>query len=379
MLSLLRYLKAPISEDLMRKMVFIAGPRQVGKTTFALKLFRAKNKNAHFYYNWDNKDDRLSILKNKLFLGQKKLILDEIHKYTEWKNFVKGLYDRYGDIHKILVTGSARLNTFLKGGDSMLGRYHFYRLHPLSLPEMTKQPVPSDLEQLFTLGGFPEPLLEGTQKTWRRWQKERNSLILNEDLQDLMRVKEIALLELLLDILPERVGSPLSLESLKEDLGVAHQTVASWVTMFDNLYLTFRLSPYGYKTIRAVTKEQKLYFWDWSQVQEPGVRFENMVASHLLKYCHYHEDTQGFKMELKYIRDTDKREVDFVVVKDKKPLFAVECKLTEKALAPGIKYFAQRLTIPKYYQVHMGTKDFGDESTGRVLPFAKFCELEKLV
>ncbi|HXH73358.1 MAG TPA: ATP-binding protein [Bacteriovoracaceae bacterium] len=361
-------------------MAFIGGPRQVGKTTLALSVFNAHTKTAPFYLNWDHLSDRTRIMKEELPLSHGQLIFDEIHKYKFWRRMIKGFYDKHGDTQKVIVTGSARLDHFRKGGDSLLGRYHYYRLHPFSLSEMAAKPSKQDVEHLLKFGGFPEPLFKGQEKHWRRWQKERVTKVIYEDLRDLQQVREISLIELLVDSLPSKVASPLSIASLREDLGVAQQTVAKWIDTLDSLYLTFRISPYGSPKIRAVKKEQKLYFWDWSMNPDIGQRFENMVASHLLKYCHFLEDSEGFKMELRYLRDTDKREVDFVVVKDKKPLFAVECKVSDRELSGHMAYFKERTNIPKFYQVHMGEKDFGDAKvSGRILPFHRFCEEENMV
>ncbi|HXH31704.1 MAG TPA: ATP-binding protein [Bacteriovoracaceae bacterium] len=378
MLKITRYLSQPIIDDLQTKMVFVGGPRQVGKTTLALSLFKATKKDVPFYLNWDRLEDRSRLIKEQIPLDEKNLIFDEIHKYKFWRRLMKGLYDKHGDTHQFIVTGSARLDHFRKGGDSLLGRYHYYRLHPLTLNEITNSPARSDVDALLKFGGFPEPYFNGSEKHWRRWQKERIARVVHEDLRDLQHVKEISLIDILLDTLPSKVGSPLSIASLREDLGVAHQTVDGWVGILDSLYMTYRILPYGPPKVRAVKKEQKLYFWDWSMNTDPGARFENMLASHLLKYCHYLEDTEGYKMELRYLRDTDKREIDFVVLKDKKPLFAAEAKLSDKELSSHVKYFQQRTNIPKFYQVHLGEKDYGDARTGRVLPFHKFCKEESL-
>lgn len=375
MFKKLRYITEPIHEDLKSKMVFIGGPRQVGKTTLALDLFGASKKDAPFYLNWDRLNDRSILMKEQISLDHGCLIFDEIHKYKNWRRLMKGLFDKYGDDHKFLVTGSARLDHFRKGGDSLLGRYHYYRLHPFSLNEMSKNPNKDDLDALLRFGGFPESLFKSNEKEWRRWQKERIAKVIYEDLRDLSLIREISLIELLVETLPSRVGSPLSIASLREDLEVSHQTIDKWIRFLDSLYLTFRISPFGSPKIRAVKKEQKLYFWDWSMNPEPGARFENLVASHLLKYCHYLEDTEGFKMELRYLRDVDKREVDFVVIKDKKPIFAVECKVSERELSSQLNYFQQRTNIPEFYQVHLGSRDYGDaKKGGRVLPFINFCK-----
>lgn len=369
-----RYLSQPIEEDLRSKMVFIGGPRQVGKTTLSLQFLTPSTEKNPAYLNWDRATDRSLILKDQIPLSETLVVFDEIHKYRNWRSLVKGLYDKNKSENKFIVTGSARLDHFRKGGDSLLGRYHYYRLHPFSLRELHSSPTKRDLEELLHLSGFPEPLLGQDQKKLRRWQKERVQRVVYEDLRDLETVKEISLIELLVESLPARVGSPLSLKNLAEDLQVSQPTVARWLTILDNLYMTYRISPYGSPKIRAVKKEQKVYFWDWSQNENPGALFENLVASQLLKFCHFKEDTEGYKMELRFLRDTDKREVDFVVIQNKKPLFAVECKSGERSLSPHISYFAQRTPIPQFYQVHQGTRDYGKESSGRVLPFEKFCQ-----
>lgn len=368
-----RYLYSTVKEALDQKMVFIGGPRQVGKTTLSLQFLDKKSPQNPSYLNWDRAADKSLILKDQISLDSKLLIFDEIHKYKKWRNLVKGLYDKYHEDHKIIVTGSARLDYFRKGGDSLLGRYRYFRLHPYSLSELAKKPTKSDLVQLLHFGGFPEPLFTGKENEHRIWQKERIYKVVSEDLRDLENVKEISLLMLLAEVLPTKVGSPLSLKSLEEDLAVSQPTVNRWVQILSLMYYCFQISPFGSPKIRAVKKLQKVYLWDWSQVEENSFRFENLVASHLLKYCHFIEDTQGHNMELRYLRDTDGREIDFVVIKNKKPIFAVECKSGERNLSPHINYFRERTNIPEFYQVHMQDKDYGNPRTGRVMPFIKFC------
>ena len=370
-----RYLSPLIGKDLPKKMVFLGGPRQVGKTHLALSLLRKPKKDHPAYFNWDISKQRKSILNSEFPRSEKLIILDEIHKYARWRNLVKGFYDGLGDRHSFLVTGSARLDYYRKGGDSLQGRYHYYRLHPFCAVELNSKPTKGEIEHLMKFGGFPEPCVAGDSRTWRRWQHDRIQRVIYEDLRDLERVKEITLIETLIGALPDRVGSPLSLKSIGEDLQVASSTVDRWITIFENLYLCFRIAPFGAPKIRAVKKEQKLYFWDWTQTLDVGYRFENLVASQLLKFCHFVEDTTGYRMELRFIRDTDRREVDFVVLKDRSPIFAVECKTGEKQIAPATKYFRERTNIPRFYQVHLGSRDFGDEDKGtRVLPFWKFCQ-----
>lgn len=369
-----RYLKSLIENDLKEKMVFIGGPRQVGKTTLSLSLLgRGADEKHPAYLNWDVPKNRPSLLKGELPPNQSLIILDEIHKFARWRNLVKGIYDSNKSSREILVTGSARLDYYRKGGDSLQGRYHYWRLHPFTLAELTNSANSGDTDLLLRFGGFPEPFLKGNERFWRRWQRERIQRVIYEDIRDLENVKEISLLELLAAELPDRVGSPLSIKNIKEALQVAHKTVGRWLEIFERLYYCFRIAPFGAPKIRAVKKEQKLYLWDWSLIPEIGPRFENMVACHLLKYCHFSEDSEGYNMELRYLRDTDKREVDFVVLRDGLPLFAVECKNSDRQLNPALLYFRERTDIPYFYQVHNSSKDVEKQGV-RILPFHVFCQ-----
>ena len=371
-----RYLQPFISQDLKKKIVFLYGPRQVGKTTLALSFLNKAKENHPAYFNWDFKKDRTRLLNEEL-PSEKLLIFDEIHKYSRWRNLVKGLYDKNKSSKQFLVTGSGHLKTYNRGGDSLQGRYYSYRLHPLSLMELNKNPTKKDLEDLLNLGGFPEPLFSGSKKTLARWKHERKDQLVREDIRDLEKIKDIDLMDVLMDALPMRVGSPLSIKSLKEDLEVAHQTVDRWISILEALFVCFRILPFGSPTIRAVKKEKKLYLYDWTEIENKGLRFENLVACQLLKYCHFMEDTTGIKMELRFLRDTDKREVDFVVLKNGKPSFAVECKSGDKDVSPHIRYFKQRTQIPKFYQVHTSKKDYEKDKV-RVMPFEKFCKQLKM-
>jgi hypothetical protein len=373
-----RYLTPFIEEDLKEKMVFLSGPRQVGKTSLALKLLRGDESHPG-YFNWDDMEDQTRLLQKEFPPDQKLLVFDEIHKYKRWRNWLKGLYDKTRSRRQYLVTGSARLDLYRRGGDALTGRYHFYKLHPLSLSEVDTDLTAAPVQHLLRFGGFPEPVVAQSEKKLRRWQKERVQQVLRDDLRNLEKVEDLTHLSLLTERLPDLVGSPLSLNALREDLQVAYGTVRNWLIILEKLFVLFRISPLGGPKIRAVKKEQKAYLWDWSLVSDPGARFENMVASHLLKYCDFVEDTEGYKMELRYLRDTDGREVDFVVLKENRPLFAVECKVGDKAEAKEIRYFAQRLKIPQYYLVHLGTKDFEHATLPlRVCPFEKFVRECKL-
>lgn len=369
-----RYLDSAVTDALRRKMVFIGGPRQVGKTTFALSMLgRGADETHPAYLNWDHPSVPPRLRMAQLPVAEPLLLLDEIHKYSRWRSLLKGIYDTEKSRRRILVTGSARLDYYRKGGDSLVGRYRYFRLHPFSLRELSKQPSRADVDLLLKFGGFPEPLFAQNEAEHRIWQRDRLSRVVREDLRDLEHVREISLVEHLTDMLPSKVGSPLSVASLREDLQIDHKTAERWLQILENLYVCFRLSPYGSPRVRAVKKEKKLYLWDWSSVEELGPRFENMVACQLLKYCHWIEDTQGHAMELRYLRDTDKREVDFVVLKNRKPIFAVECKTGEKSIGPALSYFSERTPIPRFYQVHLGDRYY---ESGKiiVMPFAKLCE-----
>jgi hypothetical protein len=374
----LRYLRPAVRSVLEAgKMVFIGGPRQVGKTTLALDLLGPRATETHpGYLNWDDPRQRARIRAGELPPGEELVVFDEIHKYARWRNLLKGIWDTERSFRRLVVTGSARLDYYRKGGDSLAGRYRYFRLHPFSLLELDPHGHAESLDRLLRFGGFPEPLFRRDENEHRLWQRERMARVVGEDLRDLERVREISLVEHLVDLLPERVGAPLSVANLRQDLEIDHKTAERWIQILENLYVCFRVAPYGVPRIRAVKKERKLYLWDWSAVEDPGARFENLVASQLLKFCHFVEDTQGHRMELRFLRDTDQREVDFVVLQGRRPLFAVECKSGERGVGPSVRYFADRTPIPRFYQVHRGAAHF-DSGKVTVLPFARFCaELE---
>jgi len=361
-----RYLQDKIIDDLDRKMVFIGGPRQVGKTTTASLIGKEKYKNFS-YLNWDNAEDRKKINEGQFDPQAGLIIFDEIHKYKKWKNYVKGQYDKYKDRFSILVTGSARLDLYRKGGDSLMGRYYFFRLHPFSLAELLGQknniePFKelifgkkinslSKFLQLKEFGGFPEPLFGKGAEILRRWHNQRMDRLIKEDIRDVEVVRDLSALQILVDILPQKVGSLLSLNSLREDLGVAHATITLWMDILEKFYYHFRIYPYSAKTIKSLRKEAKMYLWDWSQVQDSGARLENIVASHLLKFSHYLFDAHGYRAELFYLRDIEQREVDFLITVDKKPWFAVEVKSSDQKLSKNLLYYKQKLNIPFSYQL----------------------------
>jgi predicted AAA+ superfamily ATPase len=341
-----RYLQAQVLSDLAHKMVFVAGPRQVGKTTMALSLPGG----AKAYRNWDVAEDRERILRRELPPGDL-LILDEIHKFRGWRNHLKGLYDQVGRRHRILVTGSARLDLYRFAGDSLQGRYHLLHMHPLSVAELgiTR---PQELDALLRLSGFPEPWFRGSEAHARRWSREYRTLLIRDEVRSLERVTDLGNLELLAMRLPALVGSPLSANALREDLGVDHRTIARWLDVLERLYAIFRVQPFGSPRIRAIKKMPKHYHFDWSLPATAGARFENLVAAHLLKWVHWQQDTAGRDLELRYFRDRDGREVDFVVVEGKRPVLVVEAKYGDDDVARGLRALRQRFPDCPAWQVH---------------------------
>lgn len=368
-----RYNEAAIIRDLTRKMVFIAGSRQVGKTTLAKKLIKKAGLPVEpWYLNWDVSADREQIIKENFPAGNGLLALDEIHKYSRWRQVLKGLYDKRGETLQILVTGSAKLDHYRHGGDSLQGRYHFHRLHPLSLAELETDSA-SDLKALLHYGGFPEPFLLSSERETKRWSREYRTRLIREDLNDLERVKDIALIEHLVLRLPDLVGSPLSINALREDLQVSHKTVARWLTILENLYMIFRIYPFGAPKIRAVKKEAKHYHLDWTVVKDTGLRFENLTACHLLKWCHFMEDTEGREVELRYFRDIDKREVDFVLMEDGQPSRFIECKKTYRGKNIALRYLKERFPKAKAMQITLeDIEGYVDKDGIEYQPAAKF-------
>jgi len=361
-----RYLVEPIAEDLKTKMVFVGGPRQVGKTTLARDLV-----SAHFvetaYFNWDNRGERLKMMAAEWPASAELIVLDEIHKYRAWKRFIKGEFDVHRDKYRFIVTGSARMDIYRKGGDSLQGRYHHYRLHPFSVAELSGIP-PQAIEPFKELplspvkhadafallerrGGFPEPLFAAGDRALRRWHNERNERLFSEDIRDVEFVRDLGNIQLLSDMLPGKVGSLLSANSLREDLEVSHRAVSHWLDILERFYYHFRIRPFSKGMVRGLKKEPKLYLWDWSEVRGESARFENMIASHLLKLVHWLKDREGYKADLHFLRDSSKREVDFLVTVDGKPWFAVEVKSQSEHLAPMLPYFRDRLSIPFCYQL----------------------------
>jgi uncharacterized protein len=353
----MRYLTLDIIQDLKRKMVFLGGPRQVGKTTMARTIM-----NTHFtngcYLNWDVDEHRQDILNKRWSHANDLLVFDELHKYPRWKQSIKGVYDISHDAHSFLVTGSARLDVYQQGGDSLLGRYHYWRLHPFTLDEIPDGiSRPDALKRLMTVGGFPEPFLDNDEREARRWRRERFDRVLREDVRDLESVRDIQLLSVLLDMLRTRVGSLVKVSNMAADLQIAPQTVKAWLQVLARMYLIFIVPPFTKSLPRAVLKPPKIYFFDNADVLgDDGARFENLVATGLLKRIHFLQDRDGHRYELKYIRDKEGREVDFIVEKNGDIEEMVEAKLSDDTVSRSLNYYTEKLNPPRATQLVMNLR-----------------------
>lgn len=356
-----RYLEKHVKKDLQKKMVLISGPRQCGKTTFAKSLLQKSDT----YLSWDDPIDQETILNYQWPSRSSMLVLDEIHKYKRWRNLVKGLFDKRKDDLRILVTGSAKLDHYRKGGDSLQGRYFHFRMHPLTFNEIGQ--TRDVLENLLRYGSFPEPFLGKSTDQSLRWSKNYRFRLIRDEVASLENIKDISLIEAMTHRLPITVSSTLSINSLREDLGVAHASVEHWIKILESLFLVFRIHPFSGNILQSLKKEPKLYFFDYLNVQNESARFENLIALHLLKECHLKEDLSGDEYRLAYYRDKSKREVDFVIVKNQNPVEMIECKWNEKDVSPSLKYLKQKFPNCKATQVLWAPKiDFTNQYDIRV-------------
>lgn len=351
------------------KIVLLSGPRQCGKTTLARML--GDKRKIGVYRNWDQLEFRRIWASNPSSIipasdpGEVPLVvLDEIHKERRWKRNLKGIYDTLTNPCDLLVTGSARLNVYVKGSDSLLGRHIGFRLHPFSIRELEEATVlPPDamlehlinrarsegklaqerLALLMVHGPFPEPLFAQNDRKTRLWRRNREQLIVREDLRDLSRIPELGRVEMATALLPERVGSLFSLASLARDLETSIPTVKRWMNYLKELYYVFEVKPYSRGIWRSLRREGKVYLWDYAGIKDEAARFENLVACHLLKTCHYWTDTGEGVFELCFLRDKEKREVDFLIVRDGRPWLPIEVKLTEQHPSPSFAVFGPAL------------------------------------
>lgn len=330
-----------ICADLDKKMVFLTGPRQVGKSWLARDVLARYQ--APLYLNWDRPSDQ-RIIREMLWPPETDLVvLDELHKMEQWKNHLKGLYDTRPAGLRILVTGSARLDTFRKGGDSLAGRFFTHRLLPFSPAETLAGGEERPLDWHLSAGGFPEPYLAAGPADARRWRKQYLDGMIREDILEFGNIHQLKAMNSLVKLLRERVGSPLSVQGLAEDLRVAPNTVGRYLDILEALFIVFRISPHAESVARSLAGRQKLYFFDTGLVDaDPGKRLENLVAVCLLKQCWFLEDGDGIRRELRYLRNKEGKEVDFFLWDEDGPGLMVEVKTADRALSPALRYFHQR-------------------------------------
>ncbi len=348
----MRYISEHVLRDLQKKMVFIGGPRQVGKTTLARHLLKNRF-NSGEYFNWDFDDDRQRIIKRRWRDDSDCLVFDELHKFPKWKSWLKGIYDVTEGRLPILVTGSARLDVYRRGGDSLLGRYHYWRLHPFTLDELPDGISPAEgFDRLMELGGFPEPFLSNDPTEARRWRRERLDRVIREDIRDLESIRNLQELSLFVDLLRSRVGGLITLSNLADDLKVSHKTVKNWLEILSRMYLLFVIFPYTGNLTRAIHKPPKVFFFDTGDViGNRGAKFENLVAAGLLKRLHFLEDRYGYRYELRYLRDKEKREVDFVILKEGKLEELIEVKYSDEEPSRHLRYYREKLNPPRTTQL----------------------------
>lgn len=363
-----------------KSMVFLAGPRQVGKTTLG-QLIAGSFKNS-LYFNWDIPEHRTRLIENPAFFETVErrdsstplIILDEIHKYKNWKNYLKGVYDQFHKKYRFLVSGSGRLDIYQKGGDSLAGRYFLFHLWPFTIAELAgdrldineflADPLQIDTggtEELKALwsrlseqSGFPEPYLSGRKTTYRRWTKTYSQQLIREDIRDLTGVKSVGDMETLYLLLPSRVGSPISIPSLSRDLGVSYNTIRNWISVFEQFFLLFSISPWTKKISRAIQKERKVFLWDSPRIEEPAARFENMVALELWRAVFVWNDMGYGQFSLHFVKNKEKQEVDFLIANGNRPLLLIEAKLSALEPSAALRKFQTALKVPALQLVGQG-------------------------
>lgn len=334
-----------IIRDLNKKMVFLTGPRQVGKTWLARRIGERFDNTT--YLNYDNFDDRAVIESASWYRKTGLLILDELHKMKGWKNFIKGIFDTRPDEMRILVTGSAALDTFRQSGDSLSGRYFLHRLLPFSLAELEGTPLAGDLDRLVERGGFPEPLLSEKLIYAKRWRQQYKDSLIRSDILEHTRIAEIRTMDLLLELLRRRTGSLLSYNSIAEDLKISPPTAKSYVDILEALYIVFRVTPHSRNISRSILKSPKIYFYDIGLVLgDEGAKFENAIAVSLLKATLAETDETGERHTLHFLRTKEGKEVDFCLCKENMPYALYEAKVSDDRVSPALGHFNQKYNIP---------------------------------
>lgn len=383
----MRYLEKYIISDLKEKMVFIWWPRQVWKTTLSIDI-SSKYYNKFTYLNWDNIEHKKRILNWEYDFWSEIIIFDEIHKYNKWKSFLKWEYDVNKDKYDFLVTWSARLDIYQKWGDSMLWRYYYYRLHPFSLAEILKLEndfsnwiklnfqdkfFNEELNNLVSFWWFPEVFISKNLRTLNRWKKDRVKRIIYEDIRDLNNIRDLWILEILVNILNTKVWSIFSINSLVEDLQITNNTITSWIEILEKVYYCYRIYPYTKSSLKSLKKEPKLFLWDYTEIKDIWNKNENLISNHLLKWVHFLQDVYWYDIKLQYIRDKEKREVDFAIIIDDKLEYLIEVKTSDTSISKSLLYYKEKLQVKNCFQVVFWEKDIDIEKNGvRVISASKF-------
>ena len=361
--------------SLDKPMVMLAGPRQSGKTTFAREIV-ARDFSDSVYFNWDLAKDKQRLIADPAFFSKEPksslssrplVILDEIHKYRDWKNYLKGIYDQFAGEYQFLVTGSGRLELSRKTGDSLAGRFLKFHIFPFTLSELSrgrktlKDFMSNPLEafddapagetaqtfkSLWELSGFPEPFIKGKKSFWSTWSAAYGQQIVRDDLRTVADIRNLDTIETLFALLPSRVASPLSMNNLAGDLQVAFDTVKNWLLLFDSFYLTFRISPWTQKISRSILKEKKIYLFNFPVIDDEAARFENLAALEFLRAVEAWNDHGWGKFSLHYLRNKDKQEVDFLIAENNRPFLLVEAKLSDDAPSASLYTFQKLLNVP---------------------------------
>ena len=351
--SSIREFSERVQSDLARKLVLLTGARQAGKTTLARQLM-AGFKPAQSL-NWDVPADRQLIVQHAWSPKARLVVFDEIHKMRDWKAFLKGAWDGRSDGQAMLVTGSARMDTFRQGGESLAGRYFNWRLHPFSVRELMVTgglTASAALERLLARGGFPEPCLADSDADADRWRAQYATDLIREDVLEFARVHELRTMQLLFELLRERVGSPITLSKLAQALQISPNTATRYVEILEALYIVFRVTPWHRDVARSLLKEPKIYFLDTGLVKgDTGIKLENTVATMLLKHCHHRQDAEGKAITLHTIRDKERHEIDFVLADGDTVTDLIEVKLTDATPSAYLHRMAERLPAARAVQI----------------------------
>lgn len=370
----MRYLTPWLRKDLAKKMVLLAGPRQCGKTTLAKSLLGNQGE----YLNWDIVSQRKIIRELAWPKTASLVVLDELHKAPKWKNLLKGVADEFNNRPPILVTGSARLDTFRNTGDALTGRNYLFRLHPIDVTEsklfLPEASQAERVRRLLHTGGFPEAFLNPDEAS--RLRNDRMELVTREDLSDLSHISSWRGAADLVELLRERVGKPVSYANLAQDLNISAPTVKSWVGLLERLLIVFLLRPYSNRLARSIRKEQRVFFFDCAAAYDEsgGAQLENLVACCLVKFAHFKMDTAGEHWDVFYLRDKEQREVDFVVTLNRRVHWLIEVKRSDAAVSNGLRYYTEKLKPRESLQLVLDLDRAQEKAGIRILPLGKWLE-----